>query len=279
MKRRSLLLGVASLGCSRTPRPSSTLARALIELSKKHDRHGHDDAWTHSELERIARRVEAKGSVPGSPATTLSGVLFDDLAYVREVERTSLDFVLLPQVLRSRRGSCVGLGSLYLCVAELLGFSAHGVLRPGHFFVSHEAPGPACNVELLRRGELMPDAWYSARFPLKQSQSKSYGRPLRSEEVVGVAAFNIGNERRREGRLEAAESAYRDAIAAFPSFAEAHAGLGSIQQLLGQDRSAASSYARALELDATLPGVDKNLALLKLSSPRESEPRGSRSRR
>jgi tetratricopeptide (TPR) repeat protein len=144
----------------------------------------------------------------------------------------------------------------------MLGFLAHGVLRPGHFFVHQQGPGASCNIELLRRGELMSDTWYSKRFPLIQSGSRSYGRPLSMQEVVGVAAFNIGNERRRQAQLDAAERAYLEAVTAFPTFAEGYASLGSIQQLLGQPAAAAESYARALELDPTLPGVEKNLGLL-----------------
>jgi tetratricopeptide (TPR) repeat protein len=151
---------------------------------------------------------------------------------------------------------------VYLCVAQILGLDAHGVLRPGHFLVQQRDPGNSCNVELLRRGELMPDAWYSERFPLSQPGSRSYGRPLSSQEVVGVAAFNVGNECRRQNQWSAAKKAYGEAVVAFPTFAEAHAGLGSIQQLLGDRGAAAESYARAVELDQTLPGIEKNLALL-----------------
>lgn len=263
MKRRALLLGVAALGCSRHTPTASPLAGALLELSQAalHAEQGVLD-WTIAELGRLVARVAARHERGSSPAAALTQVLFDELGFAREVESTQLDFVLLPSVLQGRRGSCVGLGTLYLCVAEALGFEAHGVLRPGHFYVRQRAPGAACNVELLRRGELMPDTWYAQRFPLARAGSTSYGRSLSNREVLGVAAFNIGNERRRQHELELAERAYARAIVAFPSFAEAHASLGTIQQLLGNSQAASHSYARALELDPSLPGVEKNLALL-----------------
>lgn len=263
MRRRALLLGAAALGCSREAPPASALARGLLELSEAsvHTPRQVLD-WAPSELARVVQRVAARHAHGSSPAKALAHVLFDDLGFVREVESTKLDFVLLPGVLQTRRGSCVGLGTLYLCVAEALGFTAHGVLRPGHFYVRQQAPEAACNVELLRRGELMPDAWYTMRFPLDPIGSSSYGRALSTREVLGVTAFNIGNELRRQQQLQPAERAYARAVADFPGFAEAHAGLGAIQQLLGNRGGASRCYARALELDPTLPGVEKNLALL-----------------
>jgi regulator of sirC expression with transglutaminase-like and TPR domain len=263
MKRRTLLLAAAALGCSRPPRVASSLALALWRLSAgTSESQARDVAWFWAELGRISHRVAERHEAGLSPAQATTRVLFDDLGFAREVESTRLDFVLLPDVLQRRRGSCVGLGTLYLCLAEILDFRAEGLLRPGHFYVRQAAPGVACNVELLRRGELMPDAWYDARFPLRQGSSRSYGRPLSPPEVVGVVAFNIGNERRRRTQLPAAARAYLQAIASFPSFAEAHASLGAVQQLLGDYGAASASYGRARELDPSLPGLDHNAALL-----------------
>ena len=52
--------------------------------------------------------------------------------------------MLLPPVLQDRRGSCVGLGCLFLALADRLGLPAWGVLVPGHFFVQVREAGRAC---------------------------------------------------------------------------------------------------------------------------------------
>jgi regulator of sirC expression with transglutaminase-like and TPR domain len=66
-------------------------------------------------------------------------VLFEQLGFVREVDDEDLRFQRLAAVLTSKRGSCLGLGALYLALGERLGarygFSVEGVLVPGHFFV------------------------------------------------------------------------------------------------------------------------------------------------
>ncbi|HYP90076.1 MAG TPA: transglutaminase family protein, partial [Polyangiaceae bacterium] len=173
-----------------------------------------------------------------------------------------LDFVLLPGVLERRRGSCVGLGTLFLALADALGRAAWGVMRPGHFYARVQDSGEPRSVELLRAGEAMPDAWYAQRFPVPAVAVAEYGRPLSRAEVMGVVHYNVGNERRRQLRLREARAAFTRAIRDFPDLSEAHASLGAVEQLLGDLESAARSYGRARELNPQLPGVEQNVALL-----------------
>jgi regulator of sirC expression with transglutaminase-like and TPR domain len=216
------------------------------------------------QLDDIAQRAQAAfhgGRV--SAAGAIGTVLFDELGFVREVTSTELTFVLLPGVLRQRRGNCVGLGTLYLAVAEALGFVAHGVLMPGHFYVQHRAPGHAQNVELLRRGEAMPDSWYRARYPLPPSATNTaYARPLSVSEVLGVIEYDVGNERRRQQRPLEARAAYARAVELCPLFPEAHASLGAIQHMLGENAAALGSYRVARRLNPSLAGLEQNMALL-----------------
>jgi regulator of sirC expression with transglutaminase-like and TPR domain len=168
----------------------------------------------------------------------------------------------LPGVLEKRRGSCVGLGTLFLALANAVGVTARGVMMPGHFYVRAVERGQARNVELLRAGEAMPDAWYAQRFPVPGGSAPEYARPLSTSEVLGVVDYNLGNERRRQLRLSEARAAFQRAIRAFPELAEAHASLGAVEQLRGNLPGAAASYRRALEVNPHLPGLEQNLALL-----------------
>jgi tetratricopeptide (TPR) repeat protein len=151
---------------------------------------------------------------------------------------------------------------LYLALSEALGFEARGVLLPGHLYVRQLGPGAPRNVELLRRGEAMSDGWYEGRFPAPSGTAGYYGRPLTTEQVLGLVDYNVGNERRRQQRYAEAEAAYTRAVGRFPGFAEAHASLGAMQHLLGKLPSAADSYRTARELNESLLGLDANIALL-----------------
>lgn len=264
MKRRSLLLWLAACGCSRAAYPQLDLGRALLEVARES---GVDDERVGKGLVEITRLLtlaqnELQEKSGRSPASVLSALLFEQWGFVREVEDTSLRYVLLPSVLEHRRGSCVGLGSLFLALADALRWSAAGVLMPGHFYARvREATGER-NVELLRSGEAMPNAWYDHRFPIPGGSAREYARALTASEVQGVVHYDVGNERRRQRRFSEAQAAYQRATRYFPDFSEAHASLAATQHLLGDLPAASASYRRALTAHPYLPGVAENLALL-----------------
>lgn len=207
-----------------------------------------------------------------SLASALNKTVFDGLGFVREVDDTNLRFVLLPSVLRDRRGSCVGLGTLYLALGQMVGQPIEAVLVPGHFYLRAREGQQPRNIELLRRGEEMPNDWYRTRYPgavdrrasgdAAPTDGTTYGRVLTPDEVLGVIAYNIGQEERRRTRLPQARHAYGKAITLFPAFAEAHASLGAVAHLLGDLPAAAAAYGRAAELNPGLSGLERNRQLL-----------------
>ena len=262
--RRALLLGLLAAACRGRAaaqgfaRAALGVARAAGELTSA------EEAWSVSELGRITglAAAELKRSPKAPFGNVLSELLFDRLGFEREVTDTSLDFVLLPSVLQKRRGSCVGLGSLWMVLAESLGTTANGVLMPGHFYVRLLERGGPRNVELLRRGEAMSDEWYRGRFPIPGGSAHEYARPLTQAEALGVIEYDVGNERRRQLRVEDARRAYLRAVRLFPEFSEAHASLGATLHVLGRLDEARASYQSARAQNPNLPGVAWNLTLL-----------------
>lgn len=221
-------------------------------------------------LARIADRVRAAKKRTTSRADALNRVVFGELGFVREVDDPDLRFVSLDSVIDSRRGSCVGLGTLYIALGELLRWPVEGVLVPGHFYVRVDEGGKHRNVELLRRGEEMPDAWYPKRFAVPARGAPEYGRGLSTKEILGVVEYDVGRQRMRQGRLSEARRALRRATSFFPAFAEAHASLGATAQLLGALDEARSSYVAARRENPDLPGVERNWELLGLEERRNS---------
>ncbi len=269
MNRRALLLALGACACRGTRPPAFTFARAALSVAREAgEANAEQERSSMAELTRIAGLAQqALASAPlAAPDSVLSTLLFGKLGFVREVTDTDLRFVLLPGVLRERRGSCVGLGTLFLGLAEALGWSGNGVLMPGHFYVRVQSappsPSPVRNVELLHSGESLPDSWYLGRFPIPAGGQREYGRPLSTRQTLGVLQFDIGNERRRQRRLAEARTAYAAATGLFPEFAEAHASLGATLQVLGDLDQAAASYRRALRVNPALAGITQNIALL-----------------
>jgi tetratricopeptide (TPR) repeat protein len=257
----TVLAALVLLGGAEPARAPFT--RALLGVAKDSGYYpGDPETRSLTELSRIARLVRARASAGTARAAALNETIFGELGFVREVNDSDLGFVLLPSVLERRRGGCVGLGTLYIALGELLGWKVEGVMVPGHFFVRVDEGGRHRNVELLRRGEEMPDSWYAHRFPVPGTGAAEYGAALSPSEVLAVVEYDVGNERRRSGRLAEARRAYTLAGTLFPGFAEAHASLGATLQLLGVPDGALESYRAARRQNPGLPGLERNIALL-----------------
>ena len=265
---RSLLgcaaVAVAVLGCARsaTRRPPGPITSALFALAAEF---GTDPgATTHAfaALQDIAQRVEKRhANSHADVADDINAVVFGELGFEREIRSTATRFFNLSSVIGERRGNCLGLGALYLAIGERIGIPLDGVLLPGHFFVrTRGASHP--NVELLRRGETMPDDWYRKKYGPWPEPGSAYFRPLTVTELVAIHWYNRGNDLRAADDIAPAEAAYARSAQEFPGFAEAYASLGAIQQLRGAFAEAGMSYHAAGLAWPELPGLADNLKLL-----------------
>jgi hypothetical protein len=253
-----------ALSCARPapPRPPGPIASALVAVAADLGAppSAVTDAWI--QIEAIAARVEQRHrTTNGDPIDDLNAVVFGELGYQREIESADVQFFRLPSVIAGRRGTCLGLGALYLALGERLAIPLDGIFVPGHFFVRRGGVPPR-NVELLRRGEAMPDDWYRGKYGPWPANG-AYFRPLDVVELAAIHWFNVGNDLRAARDLAGAERAYARAAAAFPGFAEAHASLGAVRQLAGALDSAAAAYGAAASARGDLPGLGHNLTLLK----------------
>jgi tetratricopeptide (TPR) repeat protein len=254
----SVVAFVVLVACGRAE-PALPLDDALLAAANRWGKGADRTAFARAELDRISERVRERAAA-SSAASALARVVFEEFAFAREVDDQSLEYVLLPSVLEGRRGSCVGLGSLYLALAERLGLPMHGVLLPGHFFVVLEEQGASRSIELLHRGEVMSEGWHRRRFGAPAA--RAYGRALTRDEVLGVVEYDVGNQRKRAGRLHQAQQAFESARRHFPDFAEAHASAGAVAHLLGLLDVSLEAYRAAQRANPELPGVAANLALL-----------------
>lgn len=263
----SFVACVVFSACGRE-QPTHPLTESLLTAASQWSKGPDRTAFAHAELDRIAERVRGVAATQ-APSKALAQVVFEEFRFVREVADESLDYVLLPRVLEHRRGSCVGLGSVYLAIAERLGWSMHGVMLPGHFFVVLDENGQSQPIELLHDGEVMPQGWHQQRFG--SPAVRSYNRALTREEVLGVVEYDVGNQRRRSGQLHAALRAFEQARKHFPDFAEAHASAGAVAHLLGRIDASFAAYRAAQRIYPSLAGLASNLALLE--AERNSQPR------
>lgn len=259
-----VLLAVALSSCQHRSRraPPGPVASSLFALAAEFGADADSTTRAWNQLEDIALRVDQRRrDRAGDVAEELNAVVFGELDFQREVDSGATRFFTLSSVLEDRRGSCLGLGALYLAIAERIGAPLDGMLLPGHFFVRTRGPG-AHNVELLRRGEAMPDDWYQKKYG-PWPATAAYARPITATELAAVHWYNRGNDLRATGDLASAERAFARAAGEFPGFAEASASLGSVRQLRGAFAEAALAYQQAARVWPGLPGLAENLELLR----------------
>jgi tetratricopeptide (TPR) repeat protein len=268
VRRATLVLLLLSACGARRSGPAiseAPLARRLLAISRDLNIDAVNDlAAPTRDLERLASAARAALNGRGARSTVevLNRVVFEDGGFRREVDDTDLAYVLLPSVLRNHRGSCVGLGTLYLALGELLQVPMRGVVVPGHFFVRAWDANRWRTVELLRRGDEEPAEWYRVRWPAPSTTTPVYDRPLTDDEVAGVVEYDVGNDLRRRGRLAEARRAFERAVTDFPALPEAQASLGAVLQLAGSLDAALAAYQIAKRVEPGLPGLGRNLRLL-----------------
>jgi regulator of sirC expression with transglutaminase-like and TPR domain len=249
----TLLLAIALCGCKSSPGP---LAKKLLAISSQ----AGVPLTNRAELDKILDLAEKRteGKSDADKVDALNRLIFEELKFEREVEDESIKFMLLPYVIEHRKGSCLGLAALYLALAERAELEVRGILVPRHLFLRHKQR----NIELLRKGSAMPDEWYKRTWQVPDG-APAYLRMLTGRELMAVFEFNLGNYWRIMGEYQKAEQIYRQVIAAFPDFAEAHANLGLVLQLQKKFKPAEEAYLKAQVLQPDLPGLKQNLEALR----------------
>lgn len=100
--------------------------------------------------------------------------------YAKEIDV----YTFLPSVLDSRRGVCLGVSILYLCLAQRLELSLQAITPPGHIYVRYVDPdGNHTNIETTARGIDIPTEHY-----LGVETKKLQERTIR--ECIGLAFMN-----------------------------------------------------------------------------------------
>lgn len=113
-------------------------------------------------------------------------------------------FTFLPHILESRRGVCLGVATLYLCLAQRLNLPLEIVTPPGHIFVRYKDTNREVNIETTLRGvHIHTDEYLDIN---------TRSLPTRSlKEVVGMAFFNQASIFLNQGLWQDARRAYERA--------------------------------------------------------------------
>lgn len=115
-------------------------------------------------------------------------------------------YTFLPSVLDSRRGVCLGVSILYICLAQRIGLTLQMITPPGHIYVRYcEREGEEVNIETTARGVHIDSEEY-LNVETKGLQQRNI------KEVIGLAHFNQAAVFWGRGKYNEALSSYKKAV-------------------------------------------------------------------
>ena len=261
-----LLLLCATYGCSRNDGAATapwldSLLDAGQRFAAGHDLTLPSRSAIDQRLDALEESAREAMEAGRDPHHAIAEAIFETHGYQREVDDVRPQQMFLATTLAGGRGSCLGLVQLTVVLGERLAIPLRPMVAPGHVFVADTSTDEPVYWEMLRQGEIMPASWYRERYGVP-SKVTAYLRPLDREELVGLLAYNLGNEDRVRRKLGRAAMRYREATELFPTFPEAHASAGLVHHLLGDLDAAERAYREARRLHPELAGLDDNLGLL-----------------
>ncbi len=142
-------------------------------------------------LDLMALQITARLKPDASPLEKIRAInsyIFSEMRFrfpPHSLHAKDIDvYTFLPSVLDSRRGVCLGVSILYLCLAQRLELSLQAITPPGHIYVRYvDAEGNITNIETTARGIDVPTEQY-----LGIETKKLQERTIR--EVIGLAFMN-----------------------------------------------------------------------------------------
>lgn len=163
-------------------------------------------------LDLMALQVLARtgsGAAPIEKVRALNHLIFYELGFRFPPHSTysqQIDhFTFLPHVLETRRGVCLGVSALYICLAERIGLAFEIITPPGHIFMKCAA----INIETTLRGVHIHDDEYLGINLIEL--------PRRSKkEVVGMAFFNQASIYLTKSDFARAADCYKKALPFMP---------------------------------------------------------------
>lgn len=164
-------------------------------------------------LDVLALQIQARlpeGASPDAIVKEMNQLIFFELGIrfpPHSISEKSIDtYTLLPSVLDSRRGVCLGVSTIYMALSERLNVPLTIITPPGHIYL---ASGET-NIETTARGINIPTAHYLS-LNLKSLKERQ------KREVLGMVLMNQGSKYLSDANAKEAERLYSRALLFMPN--------------------------------------------------------------
>lgn len=141
-------------------------------------------------IDLMALQIRVRLSEKSSPTDKIrfmNTFIFEEMGFrfpPHSIYAKNIDlYTFLPAVLDARRGVCLGVSILYICLAQRLSLPLEMITPPGHIYVRHREGNREINIETTARGIHIDSESYLTidTCALQQRNVK---------EVIGLAHFN-----------------------------------------------------------------------------------------
>ncbi|MGC8940987.1 MAG: tetratricopeptide repeat protein, partial [Candidatus Nanoarchaeia archaeon] len=221
---------------------SLVLAKESAELNNDFDISEYLDKIHHM-ADKL--KVRIAGKQPEEIISEINSYLFKEQGFSYN------DNFFLNKVLDDKKGSCEGLSTLYLALAEQLDLPIYGITLPEHVAVRWDDSKFKRNIETTDEGIEVFDSDYRKKYNISQKSIKEgvYLRNLSKKEVVGWLLSNRGVAYADKGELDKAIQDFNKALELDPNFVEAYNNRGIAYAYKGEFDKAMQDWNKALELD------------------------------
>lgn len=164
-------------------------------------------------IDLMALQIRAKlppTPTPQQQIRAINDFIFSDMGFrfpPHSLYAKDIDvYTFLPSVLDGRRGVCLGVSILYICLAQRLGLNLEMITPPGHIYVRYKQPNTEeINIETTARGiHVDSDEYLSiSTCALQQRNIK---------EVIGLAHFNQASVFWTQKKYQDALNSYQKAL-------------------------------------------------------------------
>ena len=141
-------------------------------------------------LDLMALQIRARlpdGATPEEKIKQINRFIFQEMGFrfpPHSIYAKDIDlYTFLPSVLDSRRGVCLGVSILYLCLAQRLGLPLEIITPPGHIYLRYPSQEGIINIETTARGIDLPSDMYLG-INTRHLQTRNI------KEVVGLSFIN-----------------------------------------------------------------------------------------
>lgn len=225
-------------------------------------------------IDEMALKLKAKLNPDFSPEKTINIInnfIFEECHFQYEKSMDNIDFVLIPSVIKSRKGNCLGLSTLYIILGEKLGLPLYGAAAPNHFFVIYENSNTHINIETADEGHSHTDTQYMERFNIPKNLIGSvYLTKLDKEKSFGYLESNLGVIYMKRKEYDKSIEFMKSALNHVDNSPELYSNIGVALVETGDAKDAIQYFKKSLSILPDEAWTHANLAQAYLDEKKES---------